>query len=377
MKQGNGLLFDLLRCGICGGSLDKDITEEALSDITETAYSHDLAHLLVVGMKNSKLAISSELSNEMLKAVYGYEQLNYEYEKLCNALKAAEIDFMPLKGAVMRKFYREPWMRTSCDIDILVREGDLEKATAYLMENLGYTYEKKGRHDISLFSKNRLHVELHYTLISEDVAKDARKILKNVWDIAVKTEGHRCEMPDEMFYFYHIAHMAKHLEQGGCGIRPFIDLWILDNMVGVDCTKRESLLKQGDLLLFAKTARNLCRVWFENEKHSEITSNLEQYILRGGVYGVFENRVAIQQQKQGGRLKYALSKIFIPYDVIKLHYPVLQKHRWLTPAMEVRRWFKLVFCGHLKRTVKELEANSSISSAQAKNIQKFLKNIGL
>lgn len=29
-------------------------------------------------------------------------------------------------------------------------------------------------------------------------------------------------MKEEMFYFYHIAHLAKHFEVGGCGIRQII-----------------------------------------------------------------------------------------------------------------------------------------------------------
>ena len=29
-------------------------------------------------------------------------------------------------------------------------------------------------------------------------------------------------MLDELFYFYHIAHMVKHFENGGCGIRPVV-----------------------------------------------------------------------------------------------------------------------------------------------------------
>lgn len=99
--------------------------------------------------------------------------------------------------------------------------------------------------------------------------------------------------------------------------------------------------------------------------------------MRGGVYGSLANHVVVQQQKRGGRLKYAFSKIFIPYDAIKFHYPILQKHRWLTPIMEVRRWFKLVFCGHAKRTVNELKVNQNVSKTEAERVQEFLKNIGL
>ena len=270
-------------------------------------------------------------------------------------------------------------MRTSCDIDILVHENDLEKTTEYLVRDLGYIYDRKGPHDVSLYLQSQLHLELHYTLIGDGVAKSSCEVLKNVWQSAFlqKKKEHRYEMTDEMFYFYHIAHMAKHFEKGGCGIRPFIDLWILDNIKDVDHDKRDELLSQGILLRFAEVARMLSKVWFENNEHTEITKKMEQYVLRGGIYGTSENRIAVQQQKKGGRLKYALSKIFIPYDTIKFHYPILQRHRWLTPIMEIRRWLKLIFGGHVKRTVHELSYNQMISKDTSNEIKIFLKEIGL
>ncbi len=305
--------------------------------------------------------------------------MNYEYVKLCDALQAAHFTFMPLKGSVLRQWYPEPWMRTSCDIDILVKEDEVDNAAEYLVNRLGYVRDKKGAHDISLFSPNKNHIELHYDLVEDGWANDSSKVLKTVWETSIIHGGkeYRREMPDEMFYFYHIAHMAKHFEQGGCGIRPFIDLWILDKIETADNNKRKELLEKGELLKFAEVARQLCKVWFEGSEHTDVTKQMEQYILHGGVYGTSDNRILVQQQKKGGRLKYALSKIFIPYDTIKFHYPVLQKHRWLTPIMEVRRWFKLVFCGHAKRSIRELKQNNSISNAEAENIQVFLKNIGL
>jgi hypothetical protein len=184
-------------------------------------------------------------------------------------------------------------------------------------------------------------------------------------------------MPDEMFYFYHIAHMAKHFENGGCGIRAFIDLCILDTLPDSDISKQNALLEKGNLMKFANVVRKLSRVWLVAENYDLISHQMEDYILRGGVYGNSENRIMLQQQKKGGRLKYALLKIFIPYDIIKFHYPILQKHRWLTPFMEVRRWCKLIFCGHLKRATKELRYNNNVSSSEAENIKLFLENIGL
>ena len=140
---------------------------------------------------------------------------------------------------------------------------------------------------------------------------------------------------------------------------------------------RDELLRKGDLLRFAQSARLLSKVWFDNLEHTEITKQMEDYILRGGVYGTSENALAIQQQKKGGRVKYALSKVVVPYERIKLHYPILEKHPWLTPVMEVRRWFKILFCGQAGSSLKELQSNNSISREEAEQTKIFLENIGL
>ncbi len=382
----NQILIALLRSAIRGNSLSSQevslITPQRLPRLIEMAKKHDLLHLLALALKQSALlqeAGKSGVENEIIKAVYRYEQSNYELAELCGALEEAKIHFLPLKGSVLRQYYPQPWMRTSCDIDVLVAQKDLGAAADCLQKKHGYTYAGKGPHDVSLFSSGGMHLELHYDLIENGIAKASSKVLEAVWGATTVRDGcvYWREMADEMFYFYHIAHMAKHLEEGGCGIRTFIDLWILDHREGFDKAKRDELLKKGNLLKFAKVARALSRVWLEGAEHTEITMQMEQYILQGGMYGTGENRIAIQQQKKGGRLKYAFSKIFIPYDVIKFHYPILQKHRWLTPIMEVRRWFKLLFCGRARSTIRELKYNSNISHAEAEAVQAFLTNIGL
>ena len=379
------IVFTILRLVFYGnrtGSLNKKLlTESSLREVIKLASKHDIAHLIAYGMINDLQDedIKQHLQQIVFRAVYRYERMNYEYKQVCDALEKAEIPFIPLKGAVIREYYPEPWMRTSCDIDVLINEENLQKAESILVDEYGYVFHGKGSHDISLFSPTNVHIELHYDLVEAGRANDSSNVMKNVWVASTIRDGF-CflhEMSDEMFYFYHIAHMAKHFENGGCGIRPFIDLWILDEIQDADIEKRDKLLQQGNLLKFANAARKLSRIWFSNEPYDYISQQMEDYILRGGVYGNNENRITVQQQKKGGRIKYALSKIFLPYDIIKFHYPILQKHKWLTPFMEVRRWFKLVFCGHAKRTLNELKFNQTISADQADATKNFLENIGL
>jgi hypothetical protein len=220
---------------------------------------------------------------------------------------------------------------------------------------------------------------LHYNLVEDGRVNESSEVLKTVWNKSAVREGFNywLLMPDEMFYFYHVAHMAKHFEDGGCGIRPFIDLWILDNIGESNEEKRNQLLNEGGLLKFAQAARRLSSIWFQNCGYDDVSKQMENYILRGGVYGSGKNRIIVHQQKKGGRFRYALSKIVIPYDTIKFQYPVLQKYRWLTPFMQIRRWCKLIFCGHKKRVIDELKYNQNICKNESLRMKKFLSDIGL
>ena len=379
------MLFSLLRSAICGTGLTKEeinnYSPALLKPLLEISAKHDLIHLLAYGIKENRLVSSEigEIERLIFKAVYRHQRMKYDYDTICEALEKAEIPFIPLKGSVIRNYYPEPWMRTSCDIDILVREEDTARAKVILTEDYGYSYHGKCSHDLSFYTPANTHIELHHDLLEDGIANKASAVLRDVWSMSTLCDGYsfRYEMTDEMLYFYHIAHMAKHFENGGCGIRPFIDLLILDGIEGADKEKRDALLVKGNLLTFANAVRKLAGVWFKNEEYDFISGEIEEYILSGGVFGTEENRVMLQQSKSGGKFRYAMSRIFLPYERLKYHYPILKKHKWLTPFMEVRRWFKLIFRGGVKRSVNELKTNSGITKEQAERTQALLGAVGL
>ena len=67
---------------------------------------------------------------------------------------------------------------------------------------------------------------------------------------------------------------------------------------------------------------------------------IEQYVLTSFMYGSLQRRTAISVDAQGAG-KYALQRIFLPYDSLKQSYPILQEHKALTPVYEVVRWTKI------------------------------------
>lgn len=384
-QKNDKILFDLLHSAVCVSRLTDEqlsyYSREMLPFLIKLSQKHDVSHLLIWGLKQNQLISKDDtlLEKKMLTAVYRYERLNYEYIKLCTALEEAKIPFIPLKGSILRRYYPEAWMRTSCDIDILVHNNDLSKTISYLAEKLDYTELERATHDVAMKSPEGNHVEIHFDLVEEGRANNAIKVLSSVWDDVSLCENSCCryEMSDEFFYFYHIAHMAKHFENGGCGIRPFIDLYILDRINVENQSKRDELLAEGDLLQFAMIARKLSKIWFDGDKHDQLTLQLQNFILHGGVYGSSDNRVAIQQKKKGGKFGYIVSRIFIPYTKLKRYYPILEKHRWLTPIMQVRRWFMLLKPDIAKMAKTEIAHNNSIDKSKAKEMHDFLQRIGL
>lgn len=381
------ILFSLLRFELFGEELNEEtknlITPEIFSGLYKLSKAHDLVHLIGDALdKNGFLSENTNARNAFLKqrsmAVYRYEQIQYELEEICAAFEDAKIEHIPLKGSVLRRYYPEPWMRTSSDIDILVRNEDLDRATKIVCDVMHYEIQERNAYNFSMFAENGVHLELHYNLTEDTVSPESVSIFENIWDMTLPVDGfqYRKELTIAAFYFYHISHMAKHFVHGGCGIRPFLDLKILhDNaLYNESCSQ---LLKKGNLFAFAKAARTLAFIWFENEKYTSVTCDMEDYVLQGGVYGTFKNKLAVEQTKKGGRLHYALSRIFLPYEVLKKHYPSLEKHKWLFPFFQVRRWFKLLFKGGIKRSAHELSVNASITNDQQARTRALLENLGL
>lgn len=358
-------------------SLDRD----SWGELFKLSKKHDLAHLIGYALKVSENKIDEDIQKAfeqvMNMAAFRYVKISYDLEAMSNALEKAQIRFIPLKGSVIRKYYKEPWLRTSCDIDILISDSDVEKAKKVFAEELNYTYVSEWNYEVSFYTPAKTHIELHHVLNDENKSID--RVLSAVWDRSapIPNCSFHYEMSDEMYYFYHIAHMAKHFVNGGCGIRPFIDIWVLNHNCEFERQKRYALLDEAGLLQFAKVAEQLSEVWIGNESHTPLSEQLEQFILSGGTYGTVETRVAVQQAITGGKFSYIMSRIFLPYDQLKLTYPNLETRKWLFPFYQIKRWFRLFGKGKLKKSMQEAKTTSSVTTEEQDQTTRLLRELGI
>ena len=388
LNQRCAVLFRLLQNEISGTELDERaknlITPEMLSALYKLSKAHDLAHLVADALDKNGLLDDSDISKkfraERNMAIYRHEQMQYELDELCGILEREKIEFIPLKGSVIRRYYPQPWMRTSCDIDILVRQDQVKNVVDILTKKYGYTYAIQTQHDYSLYSPAGVHIELHFILIFHDKSGD--DFTKRVWESTVSEEGYlyKKKMPDDLFFTYHIAHMAQHvLECGGCGIKPFIDTLIIQDEMGITLEQSKDALERCGLYTFAQKAVHLSKYWFCGGETDDTLQEFERYVLNGGVYGTLDNKISVGASVKKGKLGYILKRLFVPYRSLCLLYPSLKKCPILFPFYQVRRWFRLLKKNGVKVSgaMRELKGVSEVDKETQVRMEKMLNDLGL
>ena len=92
------------------------------------------------------------------------------------------------------------------------------------------------------------------------------------------------------------------------------------------------------------------------------------------MYGTLKNRVALGVETKGVGT-YVLDRIFLPYENLKYSFPVLQKHRWLTPVFQVVRWtrvFSRKYRDRLKRQTEVLMQTDKEEADQLGSVKRIL-----
>ena len=381
-------IFDILTSCLGNVLFDRELVidpppaEQELVEVYRLSKKHDMAHIVGIslakaGMLEDAPEIAEKFEKEQYLAVFRYENFKYETDRLCNIFDEQNIPYILLKGAVIRDFYPEAWMRTSCDLDVLVKEEDLDIAIKALTEQLGYKVDgNKNFHDVDLFSESGVHLELHFN-IKEDIAA-LDKVLSRVWEYAEKADenSQKFVLTNEFLLYHLIAHAAYHFVGGGCGVRPLTDIYLLKNKLKYDESVLNQLCEESEIGKFYSSVCKLCECWFEGAEHIVLTDEMQKFILQGGAYGTKKAHIAARQEARGGKSGYAMSRIFAPYDVLKQRYPKL-RGRAQMPIYQVRRWIDVARDGGVRRSARELRINNSLDIESIKTVQTLMKQLEL
>jgi len=373
------ILTELLYCTVneigSDPALNQKLTPDVLASVYQLAKEHSLSHLVSRYLFSSGIktdpVLEAKLQKQEMLAVYNLERLKYTDREISETFDAARIAYLPLKGSVLRPYYPDEGMRTSCDIDVLVHEEDLDAAVCALEEK-GFRTGARAYHDVSLYSQNGTHLELHFNILENMDRLD--RVLARAWEYAEPAEGYRYEFKREFFVFHMYAHMAYHLMAGGCGIRSLMDLWIMEHRMQAPHSCAKELLCEAGIDRFAEEVNKLANDCFTDRRGDDPLLN---YIWRGGVYGTQENQLAVRKQQSRSVVGYAIRRIFLPYKSMVILYPVLKKAPILLPVCWVRRWIRVIFGGKTARLATEISTMNRVSEEDLSEVASIRERLGL
>jgi len=378
------LLPRLLRYSLFGdvsfSEAERQAVIERTSELYALAQHHDLSHLLCHALTGLALLPSegetlARLQKQQMISLYRCVTWEEEQARLLRVLNEASLVHIPLKGAVIRQYYPEAWMRTSCDIDILIREEDVERAVGVICEQLQYTCGERHYHDVSLHSQSGVHLELHFSIRENMKGLDA--VLDRVWAFAapIAPDSHTYALTNEFLMLHLLAHTAYHFVHGGCGMKAFMDYALLSKALEIDEETLRMLCEDSSLSVFREQTARLCEAWFFDGAYDDGLHRMEQFVLRGGVYGTAENSAAMAQGQP--RKKRFLRRVFLPYEHMCAVYPVLRKHKILLPVYHVRRWLRALLRGRLVCMAQEYRTHAGVTEAQRDEAAELLRSLEL
>lgn len=378
-KNLQAVLMEILHCAVNGvpgrEELLEKLTPEVIGAVYQLAGKHSLAHLVSRFVFENRIGVAPEVGvkwqQEDILRVYRHERMKYAFRQICEALEEAQIAYIPLKGSVLRAFYPEEDMRTSCDIDVLVREEELQPAVQAL-ERKGFRCGERHYHDISLYAPNGTHLELHFSIRENMDRLDG--VLKNAWDYVQPEQGSRHAFRKDFFVFHMYAHMAYHFLSGGCGIRSLLDIWIMEHRMDAAYPCAEKLLKRAGIYRFAQEMSRIANRCFTDHDSSD---PVMAYIWRGGVYGSRKNRISVQKKQLGSSRAYVRRRLLLPYRSMTILYPVLKKLPVLLPFCWVHRLVRAVLRGKTGSFASELACTGRVSDADVREVTEICMRLGL
>lgn len=358
-----------------------------LKDVFGIAKRHGVDVMAYYGALNCGVDKQSDVMNEEVIRVYKSasrsETQMMEINRLTEAFERKKIDYLPLKGMLLKPIYPKSEMRRMGDADILIRCEQYEAISA-VMKELGYEEKYESDHELA-WKKGQMLVELHKRLIPS-YNKDYYAYYGDGWKIARPTCDGSCryemDKNDEMIYLF--THFAKHYRDAGIGIRHLVDLWVYRrNHSDLDEEYIRAELEKLQLFSFYENILDTLRVWFDSHKENDKTEFITQFIFTSGEFGLKENSKLSSALKstKGGKSASAVKReraitLFFPsYSVMSEKYPVLKKAPVLLPVMWVVRAFSKV--SKIKKVGRTLEDRIDFKADDVSAYQRSLAFVGL
>ena len=291
------------------------------------------------------------------------------------------IPFLPLKGAILKYYYPNPALRTFTDIDIYIGD-ELEKAHSIMLE-LGYHKKSEWKHnDVPYIKEPALNIELHQYLFPDDYDFDG--YFDEPFKHTELKAGCKCYhlYHNEDFFIHVLCHLYKHFTSGGCGLRQYLDIYVMTRKLELSMEYIRSELESFGMEGFLDTTLRLNRFFFDGEKPDDELIEIAEFVLNNTTFGNRKNRMALDFSKENGekktlwgKVKFFAERWQLKYSQMKTQYRFLGYLPFLLPFCWIHKAFRAIFFRRdvLKSTAKDVDTMNSDFSDYVNHIMEISK----
>lgn len=345
--------------------------------------SMQITPLVVAGLEKADGAFDSDegkrLINSAISLTFYSEMQDFEIATLKKSFDEAKIEYLLLKGTVLRDIYPRKEMRLMSDADILIKEEQYSKISE-IMTSLGYVEKLESDHELVWDKNGKIHIELHKRLVPS-YNKDYYSYFGDGWKLATIKDGTEWKMSPEDCFVYIFVHYAKHYRDGGIGVKHVCDFYLyMKEYPNLDWKYVEKELDALKLLGFWQNTKTLVDVWFNGRECDEKSAFLTHKIFSGNAYGTREAHllsegVKLSKKTKNVRIKRLFMSAFPAYGTMQQYYRFLRKAPFLLPIAWGFRWIGIIF--HPKKFIEQKRKLQTLSNDNISNYQAELDYVGI
>ena len=338
------------------------------NEVIEECRQHQISSLVYSGISKESLKnIDKNTLDKWKRETFmsGVYQINHikQISNVLSILNTNNIPVIVLKGLVVRDLYPKSELRTMGDADILVHDNDLDKVSS-ILTGIGYIEHSRTEYHID-FCRENSHIEVHWTLASEEIFDGIVEFKNELWERAVEVnigDSKALSMCDEDLLLHLCIHMAKHFRNDGFGIRQVCDVMLVveQRWKFIDWDSFIIKAKRSKIDKFTMSIFVICNKLFG----MSIPNELEKYKVRGDKYinliveAIFANGVHGHRDEIANRAKSmayekdnkkvnrisSFRRIYFPYsDKLGYKYMYAKKYKLLLPVAWIHRLINAIF----------------------------------
>lgn len=335
-----------------------------------------------LGNKGPDVELLRKWQQETLSCVYFFKLQNEQLLKILSTAERKGVDILLLKGSVIKDLYPIPELRTMSDYDGLIKNEQLDLVKEVFISE-GYNIAKENDETIEFEKEGCLKFEFFYSVFTK-IKKD-EKFGLDLWENAIPVVGQHIKRPsDENFLVHLLAHLIKHLNTRGAGIRNLADisLFVMKNELDYEYIISQMKLLNSEKIFYGimKAAEKYFGVELSvdcQDIEPDMVDKLILYMMENGVYGVTENIFLFDARFAKGsffvRIKNFLKKFFPVGEKLGKRYDYARKCPLLLPVAWIHRFIKVLFVDKYsaKRSISDMKVATEKAEKQNEILDYF------